>query len=81
MPNRARKRNAVPDDADLELIKRIYKHAPVGYQIDHIVALANGGKHHQDNLQYLPSWENARKGKRDAYDQLLVIRWQDIVRM
>jgi 5-methylcytosine-specific restriction endonuclease McrA len=76
---RARKKNAIPLDADLALIKLIYESTPDGYQVDHIVALANGGLHHQDNLQYLPFRENARKGKRSVYNESLVVRWQDIL--
>lgn len=76
---RARKKTAIPLDADLALIKLIYESTPDGYQVDHIVALANGGLHHQDNLQYLPFRENARKGKRSVYNESLVVRWQDIL--
>lgn len=76
---RARKRNAVPADANLELIRKIYQFAPEGYEVDHIIPLANGGLHHQDNLQYLPASENARKGKRNVYDESKVIKWQDLI--
>ena len=76
---RARKRNAVPANADLSLIKRIYELTPVGYQVDHIVPLAVGGLHHQDNLQYLPISENQSKGKRTDYVSENVIRWQDLI--
>jgi hypothetical protein len=76
---RAKKKNAISPDADLVLIKLIYESTPDGYQVDHIVALANGGLHHQDNLQYLPRRENARKGKRSVYNESLVIRWKDIL--
>lgn len=76
---RARKRNAIPPDSDLELIKRIYECCPDGYHVDHIVAIANGGMHHQDNLQYLPPSENSRKGAGRMYDEALVLRWQDII--
>jgi hypothetical protein len=76
---RARKRNAIPADADLKIIKKIYENAPIGYDVDHIVALANGGLHHQDNLQYLPLTENRRKGTRDVYDTSKILRWQDLV--
>ena len=76
---RARKRNAIPDNADLNLIRKIYQYVPEGYQVDHKIPLANGGLHHQDNLQYLPASENARKGKRDVYDESKVIRWQDLL--
>ena len=76
---RARKRNAIPDNADLDLIRKIYQFVPEGYQVDHRIPLANGGLHHQDNLQYLPASENARKGKRDVYDESKVIRWQELL--
>ena len=76
---RARKKNAIPIDADLALIKRIYELAPTGYQIDHIIPLAKGGLHHQDNLQYLPLGENQSKGARLDYISTNAIRWQDII--
>ena len=74
---RARKKNAIPDDADLKLIRKIYEYAPIGYQVDHIISLATGGLHHQNNLQYLPISENARKGARNKYDITKILKWQD----
>lgn len=74
---RARLYNAVPPDADLKLIKRIYENCPSGYHVDHIIALASGGLHHQDNLQYLPISVNCKKGKNQLYDASKAIRWQD----
>ena len=76
---RARKRNAIPEDADLELITKIYENCPLGFHVDHIVALAVGGLHHQDNLQYLPAAINCSKGKNGKYDMTLAIKWQDIL--
>jgi len=76
---RARKRNAIPPDADLKLIKRIYEECPEGYQVDHRIALAVGGLHHQDNLQYLPHGENQRKGKDRSYDESLALQWKDYI--
>ena len=76
---RARKKNAIPDDADLILIKKIYECAPVGYQIDHKVPLSRGGLHHQDNLQYLPSKENQSKNNKLDYVCKNAIKWQDIL--
>jgi 5-methylcytosine-specific restriction endonuclease McrA len=76
---RARKRNAIPADADLSLIRQIYLNTPTGYEVDHIIALANGGLHHQDNLQYLPLKENRRKGTKNIYDMSLILRWQDLL--
>jgi 5-methylcytosine-specific restriction endonuclease McrA len=75
----SRKKDAIPEDADLVLIDKIYLAAPDGYEVDHIRALSKGGLHHQDNLQYLPSLENKRKGNRDKYNESLVIKWQDIL--
>jgi RAB protein geranylgeranyltransferase component A len=76
---RARKRNAIPPDADLKLISRIYENCPEGYHVDHIVALASGGQHHQDNLQYLPISENCRKGKDRPYDSSLAKDWRQFI--
>ena len=76
---RARLRNAIPDDADLKLITKIYENCPNGHHVDHRVALAAGGLHHQDNLQYLPVSENCRKGKNDKYDESLIIDWRSLV--
>ena len=75
----ARKRAAVLPDTDFALIRVIYEHCPEGYHVDHIQALARGGKHHQDNLQYLPASENIRKNADNKYDMSLVIRWQDTI--
>lgn len=76
---RAKQRNATPPDADKKLIKKIYEHCPKGYEVDHTISLAEGGLHHQDNLQYLPSIENKRKGKTQNYNKNLVIHWQDVI--
>jgi 5-methylcytosine-specific restriction endonuclease McrA len=74
----ARKRDAVPPDADVKLIQLIYKRCPKGYDVDHIIAISEGGLHHQDNLQYLPSVENKRKGKTQNYDRSLAISWKEL---
>jgi 5-methylcytosine-specific restriction endonuclease McrA len=76
---RARKKKAIPANADLDLIKKIYECAPEGYQIDHIIPLSKGGLHHQDNLQYLPSRDNQSKNNRLDYDNKNAIRWQDVI--
>ena len=76
---RAKVRDAIPYDADLKLIRRIFENTPKGYDVDHIIPIAKGGLHHQDNLQYLPSLENKRKGDRDNYDKSLVVKWQQIL--
>jgi hypothetical protein len=76
---RARKRNAIPDDADLILIRQIYQFVPEGFQVDHKIPLSKGGLHHQDNLQYLPARDNQSKNNRLDYDSKNAIRWQDII--
>lgn len=76
---RARKKNSIPPDADLTLIRKIYENCPNGYHVDHIVALAAGGAHHQDNLQYLQASENCRKGKNKHYDQSKSIPWKSVL--
>ena len=78
---RARKRNAIPANANLSLIKLIYENCPTGYHVDHIVALASGGLHHQDNLQYLEISENCRKGKNENFDSSKSIDWRTIIRI
>jgi len=74
-----RKRNAIPEDADLILIQKIYLHCPKGYHVDHDLEISFGGKHHQDNLQYLPASENCRKGAGRKFDKSTIIRWQDVL--
>jgi hypothetical protein len=76
-----RKKDATPDDANFELIKLIYENCPEGYEVDHIIAIAAGGLHHQNNLQYLPSLENKKKGMSQNYDKSLAISWQDVVQL
>lgn len=50
--------------ANEDVIKYIYKYCPEGYQVDHIIPLAKGGKHHEKNLCYLPIKLNNQKGAR-----------------
>jgi len=42
-------------------MRAIYITSPQGYHVDHIIPLAKGGKHHQDNLCYLPASFNILK--------------------
>jgi len=76
---RARKYSATLPDTDRKLINKIYEMCPNDYEVDHIIALSEGGPHHQNNLQYLPSMENRRKNKTQNYNKDLAIRWQDIL--
>jgi hypothetical protein len=76
---RARKYNAITESSDLSLIKVIYENCPDGYHVDHIQALASGGLHHQNNLQYLEISENCRKGKNKKYDVSKAISWETFI--
>ena len=77
---RAKKRSATPTNVNKSLIKEIYENCPEGYEVDHIIALAEGGLHEPDNLQYLPKSENRKKNKSQNYDKKLAIKWQDVVK-
>lgn len=66
---RARLRNQLPEDADFDKIKQIYaecrrisKETGIPHEVDHIIPIAKGGLHHQDNLQILTMNENRQKG-------------------
>lgn len=78
---RARKYDATPHDADRKLIRMIYESCPTGYEVDHIIAISEGGKHHQENLQYLPAIVNRKKNRYQEYDRSAIIRWQDVVKI
>ncbi len=60
----ARQRAQTPDDADIQLIQKIYENCPEGYEVDHIIPISKGGLHHQDNLQYLSKILNRKKGNK-----------------
>lgn len=76
---RARKKNLILETSNLKLINIIYEKCPSGYDVDHIVPLAIGGFHHQDNLQYLNSIENKIKGKRIDYICKDVLDWRSFI--
>ena len=66
---RASVRNQLPVDADLDIIKSIYEECRrlcvetgVIHEVDHIIPIAKGGLHHQDNLQILTMTQNRKKG-------------------
>lgn len=45
-------------------IGKFYKECPIGYEVDHIIPISQGGKHFISNLQYLTIHENRSKGNR-----------------
>jgi len=61
---RSKRFRKIDETADKNKIAEIYKNCPYGYEVDHIIPLSKGGKHHEDNLQYLTKDENRRKGSR-----------------
>lgn len=54
--------------ANKQKIKEIYGNCPPGYEVDHIIPVSKGGKHHEDNLQYLTAEENRKKGNKILVD-------------
>lgn len=61
---RMKKYRTVTTDADPIKIREIYLNCPIGYEVDHIIPLSKGGKHHENNLQYLTIAENRKKGNK-----------------
>lgn len=60
---RANMRNASVDltEEEKQSIVSMYLNCPAGYEVDHIIPISKGGKHHPDNLQYLTISENRKK--------------------
>jgi hypothetical protein len=66
---RARVKNQLPSDANFDIIKSIYAECRkisletgIPHEVDHIIPIAKGGLHHQDNLQIITMNENRKKG-------------------
>jgi 5-methylcytosine-specific restriction endonuclease McrA len=66
---RARVKNQLPTDANFDIIKEIYTECRrlsletgIPHEVDHIIPIAKGGLHHQDNLQIITMVENRKKG-------------------
>lgn len=66
---RARVRNQLPNDANFDKIREIYTECRkisvetgIPHEVDHIIPIAKGGLHHQDNLQIITMTENRKKG-------------------
>ena len=60
-------------------LHRLIMDCPKGYEVDHIIAIAEGGLHHEENLQYLPAAVNRKKNRYQEYDRSAIIRWQDVI--
>lgn len=58
---KGRFRHALDPEANLLVIAKIYEECPMGYHVDHITPLNKGGKHHENNLCYLPAKLNIAK--------------------
>lgn len=58
---RAKQYRLLDPTASKNLIKEMYVNCPAGYEVDHIVPLSLGGKHHENNLQYLLKKHNRSK--------------------
>lgn len=64
--------------AEMRVVEAIYRDCPKGYHVDHIIPLSKEGRHHPDNLQYLPAVINMKKGNDETFDcTKYAIRWQD----
>lgn len=68
---RARVKNQLPSDANFDIIKNIYSECRrisqktgIPHEVDHIIPIAEGGLHHQDNLQIITLTENRKKGSK-----------------
>jgi len=76
---KSRKRNRMRLDAwkdlteeELEMTREFYRKRPLGYVVDHIIPLSKGGKHTVDNLQYLTSEQNSRKGNKEEFHHIFI---------
>jgi len=61
-------RDAFDETADQQKINEIYCKAKqlteetgIPHEVDHIIPISKGGKHHEDNLQILTAIENRKK--------------------
>lgn len=68
---RCKLKGALHPEAKRALIARIYIECckksideGIKYEVDHIVPIERGGKHHENNLQILTLLENRRKGRK-----------------
>lgn len=65
---------------DQALVRMIYANCPIGFEVDHIVPLSQGGDHLPANLQYLPLRINRQKRDRLDFEAAEhAIAWQSIL--
>lgn len=76
---RARLRGARVEGANKGIIgtifsasRRISRCTGIKFHVDHVVALKNGGAHHQNNLRVIPAKLNLRKGSRSISIEELI---------
>jgi hypothetical protein len=76
--SRAKKLGAVTDLTRQQRreIEQFYVDCPDGWDVDHKVAFASGGKHELSNLQHLPAPVNQWKGDREVCPEKLAKRIQ-----
>jgi 5-methylcytosine-specific restriction endonuclease McrA len=55
--------NLLSDEEKIE-VQLFYMNCPLGYEVDHIIPISKGGRHHVENLQYLTPEENRSKGNK-----------------
>ena len=68
---RARVKNQLPNNANFDRIKEIYAECRnisnttgIPHEVDHIIPIAEGGLHHENNLQIITMRENRKKGSK-----------------
>ena len=78
---RAKHQFILDPTADKNIIDKIYNNTPCGFHVDHIIPLTRGGKHHQDNLQYLLASDNHKKNNKleeECNFPLTIITWKEV---
>jgi len=68
---RARLRESLDPNRDCDKIREMYLEAKrlseetgIPHEVDHIIPIAKGGKHHEDNLRVITQHENRTKGSK-----------------
>ena len=68
---RCRMREAFDETSNKQKIDEIYhnsriltKETGIPHEVDHIIPISKGGKHHEDNLQIITAFENRKKSNK-----------------